>query len=1220
MSIEAEFVIQLWKKLDEYLSKYTVGGRKLAVKGPNSFKFKSGKMPDIVIVDEHGVPQLIIEAKRDVEGMPRNEFLTPLGRAPIAQALCYAALALDECNLERTPLFATANKHSLVLFKGIEKSNLNEIVNIEKCKQPKRHPEDWANALEKGGLGKIFKDYIIDSIESPLKQESIEKLFKYVEQWLAKTQISPAEFYRVFVTQLRSSIENLHEYIRDAVKWKILNDKHYFMTLFDEAKKMSYTHGILSKGLLQLTCPENSRKICEYLKEILEKELRGDLTPEKAFKILSERSKESIAKLCNDVKRAMRIDTSSIPICNENKKVEDLLSFDNLTKMMAYVLASKILAYKILELHYRFIPQLRLVHYKEVVKINNQKFEINSPNAVIKMLNYIFNSASLKLEEHLHIKDFSPLFKTPLYDKVILQGGESINRINAIIDLIDSWKDELRHLPGIIGYVYEGLLPPRERHQLGQFYTPPAVARLIVKWAIRSENDRVLDAGCGSGTFLIEGYKRLLDLKFNKNYNDGGYPVCTKESNEHQEVLNQLYGVDINAFATHITSIHLMLMEPKCPISKLNIETRDFFTLRKYENAFGETLEGFDAVIGNPPYTRWVEIPEETKDLIKRQLDEELKRYDLVADVARGKEPGIYIYWIMHAAKNLLKERGRIGMIISNAWLQTDYGVNFGKFLLDNFRIVALIDLSFRLFEAIISTVIILAEKEPDKNVRNNNIVTLIRIPPKIKGVELDLDKTGKILDDALRCVEDAINKDGSIDVTSLERCQKEYGIYFTQVKQSEIPREDKWIKLFFVKVEDLLKNIKNHPHLIKLEDWFEPSRGNSIWSIWALSNGKRPDLGAKEFFYFSNKKINEWVKKVSNFSNAVKRCLTPAITRSPWVKTFTFRRNDWEVLHEANKDVYLFVCHKPRNELPHEIRNYVEWGESDECRTKIRGTRGGGRKCSEAEACEARRDAKWAFYDWYDLGGFVPTPIMAIYQPRYKPQFFLVDDQFVTYHAIITFIPKVHIKYPFEVNPAVLIKEYPALRDLASKVKSDVVLDEKEVKALMAYLNSTFCWLWLEQNARYIPKGPLGLEVSVLREMPLLNVKNLKREDVEELAMLFDNLETKARQLAQGKEEAEENTEDEEGGGKLEMFRHLKPYFQAIDRKIAEVLGISIDFEQLWNSAWEMMERRIKGAKGPTRPGAEVIDVDIGGRSRRRGRTSGTTVTLDKWFKPESS
>jgi len=84
-------------------------------------------------------------------------------------------------------------------------------------------------------------------------------------------------------------------------------------------------------------------------------------------------------------------------------------------------------------------------------------------------------------------------------------------------------------------------------------------------------------------------------------------------------------------------------------------------------------------------------------------------------------------------------------------------------------------------------------------------------------------------------------------------------------------------------------------------------------------------------------------------------------------------------------------VLHEPREKLPQPLQEYIRWGET-ECRTQIRGTRGGGRICSEAEACKAREKAgKPYFYGWYDLGGFIPTPIMAIRQSGYHPQFFLV-------------------------------------------------------------------------------------------------------------------------------------------------------------------------------------------------------------------------------------
>lgn len=57
--------------------------------------------------------------------------------------------------------------------------------------------------------------------------------------------------------------------------------------------------------------------------------------------------------------------------------------------------------------------------------------------------------------------------------------------------------------------MYEELIPPQERHQLGQFYTPEWVCELITKWCIRSPSDTVLDAGLRSGGFLLKAYEVL---------------------------------------------------------------------------------------------------------------------------------------------------------------------------------------------------------------------------------------------------------------------------------------------------------------------------------------------------------------------------------------------------------------------------------------------------------------------------------------------------------------------------------------------------------------------------------------------------------------------------------------------------------------------------------------------------------------------------------------
>jgi len=171
------------------------------------------------------------------------------------------------------------------------------------------------------------------------------------------------------------------------------------------------------------------------------------------------------------------------------------------------------------------------------------------------------------------------------------------------------------------------------------------------------------------------------------------------------------------------------------------------------------------------------------------------------------------------------------------------------------------------------------------------------------------------------------------------------------------------------------------------------------------------------------------------------------------------------------------------------------------------------------------------------------------------------------------------------------------AFTNIIDNVNPKMELDETEVKALLAYLNSTFNWLWLEQNARYIAKGPLGLEVSVVEKMPVLNVKCIDRGAVEELARLFDELESSARGLAGGQPDPVASESEAGEGGKLGMLERLRQVFRRIDSKIAEVLEIDVDVDALWSCAWEMMERRIKGAGRRVKPGAEVA-VEVGGQT----------------------
>ncbi|MDO8615495.1 MAG: N-6 DNA methylase [Dehalococcoidia bacterium] len=59
--------------------------------------------------------------------------------------------------------------------------------------------------------------------------------------------------------------------------------------------------------------------------------------------------------------------------------------------------------------------------------------------------------------------------------------------------------------------LYESLIDPEQRHDLGEYYTPDWLAAKMCERAIeRPLEQRVLDPACGSGTFLFHAVRRLL--------------------------------------------------------------------------------------------------------------------------------------------------------------------------------------------------------------------------------------------------------------------------------------------------------------------------------------------------------------------------------------------------------------------------------------------------------------------------------------------------------------------------------------------------------------------------------------------------------------------------------------------------------------------------------------------------------------------------------------
>jgi hypothetical protein len=469
--------------------------------------------------------------------------------------------------------------------------------------------------------------------------------------------------------------------------------------------------------------------------------------------------------------------------------------------------------------------------------------------------------------------------------------------------------------------------------------------------------------------------------------------------------------------------------------------------------------------------------------------------------------------------------------------MQTDYGVGFGRFLLDNYKVKAIIDFTLRLFTALISTCVVLLEREEDASKRAENEAVFIHIPGTVESINVD---------EILKAIEE-------------KRSEK---LYVKVVKQKDIPRDEKWIRVFFG-----LEEVFKHPLMVKLSELFEPSRGNTHWSIWALQHGKRPDPGASDFAYLSPSKVKRFNLEEFSYPNAPldQAIVYPAVTSARDPVYFTFTEDDWKELYNRDKECFMFICHKPKNKLPKEVLEYIRWGEPScpecgerlsvlesmlkcpknhqfpleaKCITKIRETRGGGRFASETESAKVRAKMPKEFHGWYDLGGVVKVPIFTIYHARYKTKFVHCKFPIATSHQFITLIPR-----------------------------ENVHLDELQLKALLAYLNSSFVQYYIEVRGTPAAKGPIGLEVSIARDMPILDIRKLSDKQIAKLAPLFDKLESEVRRIG--------------GASEREQLEKLKPVIYEVDRVLAELLNIPEDVVKLVEDQVDMLvERRIAGSK----------------------------------------
>jgi len=166
----------------------------------------------------------------------------------------------------------------------------------------------------------------------------------------------------------------------------------------------------------------------------------------------------------------------------------------------------------------------------------------------------------------------------------------------------------------LISNIYEKFLNAKQDENQS-YYTPTFLVDYIVNNTVsdfldnankKDSNCKILDPACGSGIFLIETLRKIIQKEEKLNLNKKITPQRLKELVE-----NNIFGVDKDGDAINIAifSLYITLLDYQDPkniltfkfphLKNTNFFVSDFFDCK---NEFNLKLSGIDFILSNPPY------------------------------------------------------------------------------------------------------------------------------------------------------------------------------------------------------------------------------------------------------------------------------------------------------------------------------------------------------------------------------------------------------------------------------------------------------------------------------------------------------------------------------------------------------------------------------------------------------------------------------------------
>jgi len=495
--------------------------------------------------------------------------------------------------------------------------------------------------------------------------------------------------------------------------------------------------------------------------------------------------------------------------------------------------------------------------------------------------------------------DYQTIYESDIVSEIPLT-PRAAERTRTLLDTLNEF--DYSAMGDFISRMYEKLIPPAERKRLGQFYTPPDVVELIISLTVTKPEAKVLDPGCGSGGFLVGAYQALRKLN--------GIPQRVEGAmgeQFHQQLLEQVYGVDINQFPAHLSVINLAVQNPRARVRTINILPKDFFDLKPGQAVLagfaGLTAEGkqstvtlppsFDVVVANPPYIRQEYVGDREKEKIKALVEGEFREVSVGGAAGRkdrkteiSEHSDIYVYFYLHGL-SFVNDGGKLGFISSTKWLEVKYGEGFQKFLTENCKILYVIEFDSAVFpDAEVNTEVTILEKangEKSREQRGGNQVKFVHINRALP--------MAKLLD---RIQREAKADDDELSIAAVKQADLKPGKWSIYLRAPPV-------------YHDLLKNPKLKPF------------GSFAEIAYGVKTGYDP------YFILDREKLKEW--------RIEKRYLKPCSPPPRALKGY--------VIEPENINQWFFMAHEPKSHLRGtNALKYIQFGEKLEAEASKRRTK----------------------------------------------------------------------------------------------------------------------------------------------------------------------------------------------------------------------------------------------------------------------------------------